>query len=75
VAVDDPEYNGYREPAELPPHRLIMLRRFYQDYKQLKGKAVEVDEFESAEPAIPIIERALEVYSTHRRRGFRTRLK
>jgi inorganic pyrophosphatase len=75
VAVDDPEYNGYREAAELPPHRLMMLRRFFQDYKQLEGKAVEVDEFESAEKAIPIIERALEVYSTHRRRGFRTRLK
>ena len=33
VAMDDPEYNGFREASELPPHRLTMLRRFFQDYK------------------------------------------
>jgi len=71
VAVDDPEYNGYREAAELPPHRLAMLRRFFQDYKMLEGKAVEVDEFEPSDTAIPIIESALEAYSAQRRRGFR----
>jgi inorganic pyrophosphatase len=71
VAVHDPEYNGYREAAELPTHRLAMLRRFFQDYKQLEGKAVEVEEFEPANTAIPIIQAALEAYSTQRRRGFR----
>src|SRR6202790_4610549 len=33
VAVDDPEYNVFHEAGELPPHRLSMLRRFFQDYK------------------------------------------
>jgi inorganic pyrophosphatase len=70
VAVDDPEFNSFRESNELPPHRLMMLRRFFQDYKQLEGKAVEVDEFEPAEAAHPIIEAALERYSEKRRRGF-----
>src|SRR6187431_203494 len=73
VATDDPEFNSYREAAEMPPHRLTMLRRFFQDYKLLEGKAVEVDEFEPAETALPIIERALEAYSAQRRRGFRSR--
>jgi len=70
VAVDDPEYNGFREANELPPHRLAMLRRFFQDYKMLEGKAVEVDEFQPSAAALPIIEDALERYSSQRRRGF-----
>ncbi|MFO0870475.1 MAG: inorganic diphosphatase [Pirellulales bacterium] len=71
VAVDDPEYNGFQEAAELPPHRLQLLRRFFQDYKTLEGKSVEVEEFQSASTALPIIEAALERYSEQRRRGFR----
>lgn len=70
VAVDDPEYSGFNEASELPPHRLALLRRFFQDYKLLEGKAVEVDEFQSAAAALPIIDEALERYSTKRRRGF-----
>jgi inorganic pyrophosphatase len=71
VATNDPEYNSYREAAEMPPHRLTMLRRFFQDYKLLEGKAVEVDEILSAREAYPIIEDALHRYSKQRRRGFR----
>jgi inorganic pyrophosphatase len=71
VATNDPEYNSYREAAEMPPHRLTMLRRFFQDYKLLEGKAVEVDEILAAREAYPIIEDALHRYSQQRRRGFR----
>jgi inorganic pyrophosphatase len=70
VALDDPEHMGIHEAAELPPHRLAMLRRFFQDYKQLEGKAVEVDEFQPAETALPIIDSALAGYTERRRRGF-----
>jgi inorganic pyrophosphatase len=71
VAVHDPEYNGFREAEELPAHRLSMLRRFFQDYKMLEGKAVEVEEMEPAAKALPIIDEALARYSTQRRSGFR----
>jgi inorganic pyrophosphatase len=70
VASDDPEFNSYREASEMPPHRLAMLRRFFQDYKQLEGKVVEVDEIEPAKAAYPIIEDALHRYSRQRRKGF-----
>lgn len=70
VAVGDPEFNSFRDAHELPPHRLNMLRRFFQDYKQLEGKAVEVDEIQAAELALPIIEDALQRYSMARRKGF-----
>jgi inorganic pyrophosphatase len=71
VAVNDPEYNGFREASELPTHRLTMVRRFFQDYKMLEGKMVEVDEMEPAALSLPIIEDALARYSTARRRGFK----
>ena len=70
IATEDPEFNAYREAAEMPPHRLIMLRRFFQDYKQLEGKSVEVDEIQAATKAYPIIEDALHRYSEQRRKGF-----
>ena len=70
--TEDPEFNTYREAAEMPPHRLIMLRRFFQDYKQLEGKAVEVDEIRPASEAYPIILDALHRYSEERRKGFKT---
>ena len=70
VATEDPEFNSYRDAAEMPAHRLTMLRRFFQDYKQLEGKVVEVDEIESPKNAYPIIEDALARYSRQRRKGF-----
>ena len=70
VAIDDPEFNSFREASELPGHRLMMLRRFFQDYKMLEGKSVEVDEIQPAATALPIIEESLQRYSHLRRRGF-----
>lgn len=71
VALHDPAFNTYKDAMELPAHRLAMVRRFFQDYKQLEGKEVEVDQIQAAETAIPIIEEALSRYSKERRRGFR----
>ena len=44
VATSDPEFNAYHEANQLLPHRLRVLRRFFQDYKQLEKKIVEVEE-------------------------------
>jgi inorganic pyrophosphatase len=71
VAINDPEYDVFKEAKELPPHRLSMLRRFFQDYKTLEGKAVEVDAMESHAASLPVIEEALSRYSSLRRRGFK----
>jgi inorganic pyrophosphatase len=70
VATQDPEFNAYKEAAEMPEHRLAMLRRFFLDYKQLEGKAVEVDDIQPCKHALPIIEDALARYSYQRRKGF-----
>ena len=70
VATKDPEFNSYQEADEMPQHRLLMLRRFFQDYKQLEGKAVEVDEILPAAKAYPVVSDALHRYSEQRRKGF-----
>ena len=70
VASKDPEFNSYTDAQEMPPHRLMMLRRFFQDYKHLEGKAVEVDALQPAAATLNIIEESLARYSTLRRKGF-----
>jgi len=67
VATQDPEFNSYREAAQMPEHRLTMLRRFFLDYKQLENKSVEVDEILPSKHAFPVIDDALARYRDHRR--------
>jgi inorganic pyrophosphatase len=62
VATADPEYNSYHQADELPTHKLAMVRRFFQDYKKLEGKTVEVEEILHAEKAYPIVSAALVSY-------------
>jgi inorganic pyrophosphatase len=71
VATDDPTYNTFHETTEMPPHTLNMLRRFFQDYKQLEGKVVAVDDILSAKEGYDIIHDALERYSLKRRGGYK----
>lgn len=62
VATNDPEFSEYVEARDLPPHRLLVLRRFFSDYKQLEGKKVEVEDIRQAYAAAKVIERALARY-------------
>jgi inorganic pyrophosphatase len=69
VATADPEYNSYHDASELPPHRLAMIKRFFQDYKKLEGKVVEVEDIQPAAAAYPVIEQSLARYDKKRRAG------
>lgn len=62
VHVHDPEYNSFQNIHDLPEHRLMVLRRFFEDYKILENKQVVVEEIQPAEKAIPVIERATDLY-------------
>jgi inorganic pyrophosphatase len=63
VHVDDPEYQGYRDISELPPHRLLELRRFFLDYKALEQKAVVVDAPQGRDAAIRVLRDAVALYA------------
>ena len=66
VATNDPEFNSYVEVKELPSHRLLVLKRFFQDYKQLEGKQVQVEDIRPAYAAVNVIEKALARYKKER---------
>lgn len=62
VATNDPEFSEYLEARDLPGHRLLVLKRFFQDYKQLEGKQVQVEEIRPAYAALTVIEQSLARY-------------
>jgi len=72
VLVDDPEYAGYRDIQDLQPHRLRQLQRFFLDGKVLEGKEVEVEAPKGAAEALPVLRRAIALYTREGDR-FRTR--
>ncbi|MBX3363870.1 MAG: inorganic diphosphatase [Phycisphaeraceae bacterium] len=69
VLVQDPIYNEFEKASSFPKHIFKMLKRFFEDYKQLEGKGVEVDEILPAEMAHAVIDDALARYSRVRMRG------
>jgi len=69
VLINDPEFEDMRTIEDFPRHTFKMLKRFFEDYKQLEGKAVEVDEIQPAARAHEIIDDALHRYSEARRSG------
>jgi inorganic pyrophosphatase len=64
VHVNDPAYVDYTDITQLPRHVLTELKRFFQDYKQLEEKMVEVDEFAGPAAALRILNDAVEGYRT-----------
>ena len=72
IATEDPEFNSYKDASEIPAHYLLMLRRFFQDYKKLENKAVEVDRISPAETAYPVIRAALKKYKAKHRKSRRS---
>lgn len=69
VLVQDPIYNDFKKASDFPKHIFKMLKRFFEDYKQLEGKEVAVDEIMPAEAAYAIIEDCLARYYKARRTG------
>ncbi len=62
VHVNDPAVSHYRDIAELPPHKLSEIMRFFLDYKVLEAKEVEVDAPLGHAQALATVRRSFERY-------------
>lgn len=63
VAAGDPSVNHINDISELPKHFISEIRNFFEDYKKLENKTVQVEEFENAEIAQGILRKAIEDYN------------
>lgn len=63
VHADDPEFNGYNDISEIPSHRLLEIKRFFEDYKKNEKKEVKVEEILGADAARKAIKDAMELYN------------
>ncbi|RSK49424.1 inorganic diphosphatase [Hymenobacter rigui] len=62
VAANDVSVNHYNDIADLPPHTLLEMQRFFEDYKALEHKQVTVERFMGREDAYRIIEDSIKLY-------------
>ena len=67
VSVRDPSFEEYTDKAQLPPHVLRQVQRFFEDYKVLEHKQVVVEDMLGPDDALRIIREALDLYRQLRR--------
>ncbi|MFW5920318.1 MAG: inorganic diphosphatase [Polyangiales bacterium] len=67
VCVNDPAFSDYRDNSDLPAHTMREIKRFFEDYKVLEEKEVEVEEPLGHEEAEKVLRESLELYKKLRR--------
>jgi inorganic pyrophosphatase len=63
VAANDMSVNHFNDISELPKHFVKELRNFFEDYKKLEKKTVEVKDFLDASMARLIVKQAITDYN------------
>lgn len=62
VHTTDPSMAVYRDIEELPKHLFREIKKFFETYKDLEGKQVEVDTLLGREQALEVVLEALNLY-------------
>jgi inorganic pyrophosphatase len=65
VASNDMSVNHINDISELPQHFFKELKNFFEDYKKLENKTVEVADFQSAEKAKEIVKQSMIDYEAY----------
>lgn len=64
VATKDPSVNHISNIDELPAHFFAVLKNYFEQYKVLENKKVEIDDFQDRQTAYKVIEDAIALYKT-----------
>lgn len=62
VHVDDPEYKHIKSINELAQHKVSEIRRFFESYKELEKKSVEISAINDEAAALKVIEESIALY-------------
>jgi inorganic pyrophosphatase len=62
VAANDPSVNHIKEITELPEHFFNVLKNYFEQYKVLENKKVEIDDFQNKETAYKVINASIKNY-------------
>jgi inorganic pyrophosphatase len=62
VAENDMSVNHMNDISELPDHFFNELKTFFEDYKKLENKAVEIEEFQDRTVAREIVQQSIRDY-------------
>jgi inorganic pyrophosphatase len=63
VPTEDPRFSDVQTLEDLPEHKLKEIQNFFETYKLLQKKKVEVKGFQDKDRAIQELEKTKEVYS------------
>ena len=62
VSNSDPFYNHYETLEDLPPSTLDVIKQFFNIYKKIENKNVEVGEILGTKEAQKIVNESIELY-------------
>jgi inorganic pyrophosphatase len=62
VALQDPGVNYIKSLDEVPAHSFKVLKNYFEQYKVLENKKVEINDFQDKEIAFEIIKESIEFY-------------
>jgi inorganic pyrophosphatase len=62
VATNDPSVNHLQNIEEIPEHFKNVLKNYFENYKVLENKVVEIDEFQDKATAFSVLEDAIALY-------------
>jgi inorganic pyrophosphatase len=63
VPKDDPRWEIVKDLEDINPHTLKEIKHFFETYKSIEDKVVEIQGFEKKEKAFEAIEKSIKLYN------------